>query len=121
MPVGLSVFRRGNYIWVIFDHPQNLDIESLREAAAPVADEVLQIPHPGAAILRILPKTKLNASVRKEGLLWIVDLFTRDAPEETKGSSRFIPNTTSAISLTCLSLPRQPEKLFRLLTRKSET
>lgn len=84
MPVGLSVFRRGNYIWVIFDHPQNLDIESLREAAAPVADEVLQIPHPGAAILRILPKTKLNASVRKEGLLWIVDLFTRDAPEETK-------------------------------------
>lgn len=84
IPVGLSVFQRGNYIWIIFDHAQKLDLDNLRATAASVADEVLQLPHPSATILRVLPKTKLNASVRKEGLLWIVDLFTREAPDEVK-------------------------------------
>lgn len=84
MPVGLSVFQRGKYIWIIFDHAQNTDIENLQKTAAQVADEVIQLPHPTATVLRILPKTKLNAFVRREGLLWIVDLFTREIPEEIK-------------------------------------
>ncbi len=84
MPVGLSVFQRGKYIWIIFDHAQNTDIENLQRTAAQVADEVIQLPHPTATVIRILPKTKLNAFVRREGLLWIVDLFTREIPEEIK-------------------------------------
>lgn len=84
IPVGLSVFQRGPYIWIIFDHAQKLDIKNLQQTAAPVADEVLQLPHPSATIVRILPKTNLNASVRKEGLLWVVDLFTREAPDEIR-------------------------------------
>ena len=31
MPVGLSVFQRGKYIWIIFDHAQNTDIENLQK------------------------------------------------------------------------------------------
>jgi len=84
MPVGLSVFQRGAYIWIIFDHAQNTDIDTLQKTAAQVADEVIQLPHPTATVLRLRPKTKLNAFVRKEGLLWIVDLFTRELPEEIK-------------------------------------
>ena len=82
MPVGLSVFTRGNYIWIVFDHMQNLDIEELQKTASALADEIIQLPHPNATVVRIHPKTKVNTFVRKEGLLWIVDLFTREAPEE---------------------------------------
>ena len=82
MPVGLSVFERSGYIWVIFDHMQNVDLPTLQNSASALADEVIQLPHPNATVIRIHPKTKVNTFVRKEGLLWIVDLFTRDAPEE---------------------------------------
>ena len=82
MPVGLSVFERSGYIWVIFDHMQNIDVEDLQTSASALTDEIIQLPHPNATVIRIHPKTKVNIFVRKEGLLWIVDLFTRDAPEE---------------------------------------
>ncbi len=82
MPVGLSVFARSGYIWVIFDHMQNVDLPTLQNSASALADEIIQLPHPNATVIRIHPKTKVNTFVRKEGLLWIVDLFTRDAPEE---------------------------------------
>ena len=82
MPVGLSVFERGGYIWIIFDHMQTVDIENLQKTAMNLADEVIQLPHPNATVIRIHPKIKVNSYVRKEGLLWIVDLFTKDLPEE---------------------------------------
>ena len=112
MPVGLSVFSRNSYIWIIFDHPQNLDIAQLQKSIASVGAEVLQIPHPSATILRVRPKSKLNASVRREGLLWIVDLFTKSHQPEVaelpifsqtnlkNQQYLFIPTSTAGESVT---------------------
>lgn len=76
MPVSLAVFKRENQLWIVFDHPQTLNIEELRAAAGNLAQDIFQFPHPGATIVRLTPRSDVEFSVRKEGLLWIVDLFT---------------------------------------------
>lgn len=82
MPVALSAFERQGYIWIIFDHMQNVDIASLQKSSSSLVDEIIQLPHPNATVIRLHPLTKVNTFVRKEGLLWIIDLFTRERPEE---------------------------------------
>ena len=89
IPVNLSVFNRGEYLWIVFDHSQALDMEEILETTAPLASEVIHIPHPQATVLRIKPKQEINASVRKEGLLWIVDLSTGPAPVQVKDMPMF--------------------------------
>lgn len=84
VPVGLSVFKRGKYIWVIFDHNKKIEMDEIRKLSANVADEVLQIPHNKGVVLRFTPKKGINVGLRQEGLLWIVDLYTHDVPYKIK-------------------------------------
>ena len=76
--VGLSVFTRGKYIWIIFDHSQNIDLDDMRNQSRSVVDEIVQVPHSQATILRILPQKNVKVGLRQEGLLWIVDLYTHN-------------------------------------------
>ena len=82
MPVNIAVFRRGEYLWIIFDHTHKFDIDELSQSGAPLVEELVQLPYSQAAVLRMRPRPDVNISLRREGLLWIVDLFTgREAPE----------------------------------------
>lgn len=89
IPVALSLFKRGDYLWIIFDHTQSIDIEELSKTAAPLSDEIVQIPNFQALILRLKINDNVKFMVRKEGLLWIVDLFTHDIPVQTKDMQVF--------------------------------
>lgn len=80
VPVGAAVFRRGEYVWVIFDHNRKIEIEQIRRQSEKVADEVLQIPHNKGIVLRFKPKKNVKVGLRQEGLLWIIDLYTHDVP-----------------------------------------
>ncbi len=82
IPVGLSVFQRGNYLWIVFDHSQNINTDDLAKEAAPLADELIQIPNYQALILRLHLKEGTFYTVRKEGLLWVVDLLSTPFPDE---------------------------------------
>ena len=82
IPVGLAVFRRGDYLWIIFDHSQNINVDELAASAAPLVDELVQIPNYQALILRLKPKEGTYYTVRKEGLLWVVDLLKKPFPDE---------------------------------------
>lgn len=82
IPVGLAVFRRGDYLWIIFDHSQNINVDELAASAAPLVDELIQIPNYQALILRLKPKEGTYYTVRKEGLLWVVDLLKKPFPDE---------------------------------------
>lgn len=84
IPVGLSVFKRGEYLWIIFDHSQTVDVEELATSADSLIDEMIQIPNFQALMLRIKLKDGVFYTVRKEGLLWIVDLLSHELPFETK-------------------------------------
>lgn len=76
-PVGLSVFKRGKYLWIVFNHFQQLNTEELIRNAQPLVKDIIQLPHSSATILRVEPKDEVFSEVRKEGLLWIVDLYNR--------------------------------------------
>ena len=82
-PVNLAVFKRNGHLWVVFDQKQNLNIDELSLAAAPLAKNLVQIGHSKGTILRMTPDESANISVRKEGFLWIVDLYTRESIQNT--------------------------------------
>ncbi len=114
IPVNLAVFQRNGYLWIIFDHRQNVDIEELTTSTAKMADELLQMPHPSATVLRLKLKPDVYPSIRKEGLLWIIDLMkqdtsdtVKDMPLYTQYDSRkrpylFIPTTTAGNTVTII-------------------
>ena len=84
MPVNIAAFMRNEYLWIIFDHPQNFNVEELNKTAAPLAEDIIQLPNNTAAIIRLKPQKGINVNIRKEGLLWIVDLYTGKNQGEIK-------------------------------------
>lgn len=114
IPVNLSVFNRDKYLWIVFDHRQSLDIKELAATASVLSDELIQMPHPNATVLRLKVKDGVKASVRKEGLLWIVDLLTKDLSDNQKDMPiftqydslkqpyLFIPTTTAGNIVTII-------------------
>ena len=80
MPVSLAVFKRDEKLWIVFDRPMNLNLDELKKSAEGLATDIIQFPHPGATIIQMQPLPDVRFSVRKEGLLWVVDLLTGDIP-----------------------------------------
>ena len=90
MEVGVSVFKRGKYIWVAFDHPRNIDLDDLKRQSQKVAEDIIQMPHTKATVLRITPKDNVKVGLRQEGLLWIIDLYTHDIEYNIKEMPIFV-------------------------------
>jgi hypothetical protein len=80
-PVNMATFTRNNKIWVIFDHQNKFDIDTLKADAKHMAKEIYTLPHPSGAIVIIEPNDGVKHSLRKEGLLWILDLYTGKPPK----------------------------------------
>lgn len=74
-PTAAAVFRRGGYLWVVFDRYQEVDTNLLRRLGAGVVRSVEQIPSRASTIVRMVTEPGYNPSLRREGLLWIVDLM----------------------------------------------
>ena len=86
-PTNIGVFQRGPYLWVVFDQRQNIDENKLYQDASSVSEEVLVIPHTQATVIRFKLKPNVKAGLRKEGLLWILDLSATDVKENIKDMS----------------------------------
>lgn len=80
-PVNMAVFTRNNKIWIVFDHQNKFDIEILKADAKHMAKEIYTLPHPSGAIVVIEPNKGVKHALRKEGLLWILDLYTGKPPK----------------------------------------
>lgn len=74
-PTAAAVFRRGGYLWVVFDRYQQVDTNLLRRLGTGVVRSVEQRPSRASTIVRMVTEPGYNPSVRREGLLWIVDLM----------------------------------------------
>ena len=85
----IAVFRRENYLWIIFDQRKKIDKDQLLADAAPLAEEIVVIPHTKATVLRLKIKPNVRTNLRKEGLLWIVDLSVTGFQEEVKDMAVF--------------------------------
>ncbi len=86
---GAAVFERGEHLWIAFDHRKKLDIDEIVKMASPLAVEVLEIPHTKGSVLRLKLQKDVSFHVRKEGLLWIIDLHKGKSPQKIKDISLF--------------------------------
>ena len=83
-PVALTVFKRDKYIWIVFNQYQKVNIPELLKSAGSMVNDIIQLPHNAATILRLEATKELYSEVRKEGLLWIVDLYNHQAERKLK-------------------------------------
>jgi hypothetical protein len=74
-PTGAAVFRRAGYVWIVFDRPHSVDLSLMRRMGKGVVDDIEQLPSGRATVVRLAVQPGYNPSLRREGLLWIVDLM----------------------------------------------
>ena len=79
-PTNLAAFERNGKLWLIFDQLQQIDIQSLKKTAGNLVENIISFPHPLATLIQITPSKGVKTSVRKEGLLWVVDLSVSKLP-----------------------------------------
>lgn len=115
-PTAAAVFRRGGYMWVVFDRHQEVDANLLRRLGGGLVHHVEQLPSRASTIVRMIVEPGYNPSVRREGLLWIVDLMRQpmkaDTPIEVQpqpqspiGPRLYLPVTEGGRTITV----RDPE------------
>ena len=82
--VGAAVFRRGDFIWVVFDREKPLELESLRSAGKSLVSDIVQLPATEATVLRLKTKEGINPKVSQIGTNWEVSFgrwpITPDIP-----------------------------------------
>lgn len=72
--VGAVVFRRAEFVWVVFDQRTTLDLAPLRAQGKPFIDRIEQLPIGGATVIRMrVPDRTVNPIVQRSGFDWIVD------------------------------------------------
>jgi hypothetical protein len=73
-PAGAAVFRRGPYIWIVFDQRIRPSIDALRKTAAGLIDSLEQLPVGDGTVIRLRPKAGVNPQTERKGNTWEVTL-----------------------------------------------
>lgn len=73
-PVAAAVFRRAGYLWLVFDRAQEVDTKLMRRLGGDAVAAVEQVKVKDATAIRLLVQPDYQPSVRRDGLLWVVDL-----------------------------------------------
>ena len=76
-PTAAAVFRRAGYLWVVFDRFQQLNLEALQRSASPYVKLIEQLPYRNNTIVRMITEPGFNPTLRREGLVWLMDLSER--------------------------------------------
>lgn len=72
-PSAAAVFRRADYLWVVFDRYQQVDLAKLAKEGAPYITFVEQLPYRNNTIIRMVTRPDINPSARRDGLNWVLD------------------------------------------------
>jgi tetratricopeptide (TPR) repeat protein len=73
-PAAASIFMRNGFLWVVFDRKKEFDLALLNRLGAGVATDFQQIPSSAGTAMRMSIPPGYAPQVRKDGLLWIVDI-----------------------------------------------
>lgn len=82
-PTGAAIYRRGAATWIVFNTPVTLDLAMLRQRGQTLLRAADQIHVNGATALRLITVDGINASARRAGNAWIVDLKHQDPTTDT--------------------------------------
>ncbi|MHB1205218.1 MAG: tetratricopeptide repeat protein, partial [Rhodospirillaceae bacterium] len=72
-PAAMAVFRRADYLWIVFDRYKQMDIAKIAKEGAPNITFVEQLPYRNNTIIRMVTRPDFNPSTRRDGLNWILD------------------------------------------------
>ncbi|MGE0743975.1 MAG: hypothetical protein AB7K86_01960 [Rhodospirillales bacterium] len=72
--VGAAMFRRNGDLWVVFDSPGRVDVETLRQFGKGLYDTVTQLPVTEQVVLRFPLGGHVSATARRDGTVWALDL-----------------------------------------------
>jgi tetratricopeptide (TPR) repeat protein len=72
-PAAAAVFRRADYLWVVFDRYKQVDVAKLAKDGAPYITFVEQLPYRNNTILRMVTRPDINPSTRRDGMNWVLD------------------------------------------------
>lgn len=72
-PAAAAVFRRADYLWVVFDRYEQVDVAKLAKDGAPYITFVEQLPYRNNTILRMVTRPDINPSTRRDGMNWVLD------------------------------------------------
>jgi hypothetical protein len=72
-PSAAAVFRRAEFLWVVFDRYQQVDVAKLAKEGAPYITFVEQLPYRNNTILRMVTRPDINPTTRRDGLNWALD------------------------------------------------
>lgn len=110
-PVGAAIFRRGEYIWFVFDQANSLDFDPVGGDRQKIIAKLEQVPIKGFTVLRLLvPDMNINPALTMEKNTWIIDLRlgpilpARNLPIEItvnadRGAHVFFPQTKAGQEL----------------------
>jgi hypothetical protein len=73
-PAAVAVFQRAGYLWIVLDRRQEIDTALLRRLGGEAVLAAEQLPNKDATVVRLVVQPDFYPSLRKEGLLWVVDL-----------------------------------------------
>ena len=74
-PVGAAIFRRGAFIWIVFDQRAPVDLAPIEGDGRDVIGNLEQLPYQNATVLMLeVPDQRINPSLTREGPTWIVSL-----------------------------------------------
>ena len=72
-PAAAAVFRRAEYLWVVFDRYEQVDVAKIARDGGAYITFVEQLPYRNNTILRMVTKPDINPTTRRDGLNWILD------------------------------------------------
>ncbi|HIJ63531.1 MAG TPA: hypothetical protein HPQ04_12630, partial [Rhodospirillaceae bacterium] len=76
-PVAAAVFRRAGYLWMVFDRGQDVDTKLMRRTGGEAVLSVEQVKVKDGTAIRLLVHPDYLPNLRRDGLLWVVDLIGR--------------------------------------------
>ncbi|MDD4556302.1 MAG: hypothetical protein PHE89_03110 [Alphaproteobacteria bacterium] len=76
--VSMAAFVKNDYLWLAFDKAKSINTQEIADLTKGFLYDIVQLPHPTATVLRLKLRENIYPSVRKEGLLWVVDLFNQE-------------------------------------------
>ena len=82
-PTSMAAFRRGGWLWLVFDRPFRIDTSEIA-AADEFVNAVEQLEHGSATVLRLWTVPGFNASVAREGNRWEVVIAPQLMRPETR-------------------------------------
>ncbi|MDJ0948482.1 MAG: hypothetical protein QNJ94_06140 [Alphaproteobacteria bacterium] len=79
VPVSAAIYRRGGYVWAVFDRVEKLDLRAARRAGGDQTASLQQVPLPLGSAARFRVGTGLYPKVSRQGNVWIVQVSRKRA------------------------------------------